>query len=216
MTLLAFAFAEDRSHVLIAADRAATFTEKDPPPDYGFTASDLVRVHKLHQVKDRPLVWAMVGSGADLKPFGEWIDSATPETWEELAQEAGTVASALDEKAQKRGHAAKIKKTEIQRSSYLIVGFCDRLTVVQIECTGAHFFFDSWGMKSGFIGPYGGTARAAWQAVVACDAAQRLGDLPTMHTFFDSLCDTIPGLLGPVDVWKITDAGTIEMENSSP
>ena len=189
--------------------RAAISTSNDPIPDGGVApTADIMKVHKLRSVKRFPVMFGVCGVASYTQQFNDAINAADWQSWRELNDAASAAVVAIDAGVRLRTEAAGDDFVKVQRPLALLAGFVDGVfDAVQVEHDGSRTSIPSMGPMVGFVGPYAGVARVAWQAAEDSGVPAPLTHSSTLRRFLNSLCTTLPGLAGPVDVWKITKGG---------
>ena len=204
MTFIAFAFTPDKSSVVMAADTGLLGSADAPQ---GFTPHSMTRIHKLHRVGDRALMWGLAGSAADIGPFRKWIDGAVFETWDDLTTQASDQISTMHVEALARAHKAKQKKDDVQNINVLVAGYLDAPQAVLFTQDGTVNSFLEMDRLHGFAGPCMPVAETVLHTANELGLAQSLSDPPTMEKFVTGISTTVPILATPVDVWKVTPDG---------
>jgi len=207
MTLIGYGFSRDR--VTLAVDGAATYVNDDPPPPTGYTRWVTSPCTKMRILADgSPLAWALVGGLQDFGPFGQWIDSASFESWTDLGNQCQEKVAELNQETVSSGRAAGLSREdrEIMRSRVVVAGFVeDKADVVVVE--NRWIRASDVGQRYHFVGPHFVTSVAAWQAVKAFNPEMSQSNPKTMRTFMESMCESLPFIGSPVQVVEITKHG---------
>jgi hypothetical protein len=203
MTILGYALVD--THVLIAADTGLLNVVTNAAD--GFVPSSVSPIHKIHRVGDRLLAWALTGNVGDIARFASWIDTASFDSWDDLAAGAGEKVAALAVDTRRRAVETDpdTKPSDVAVSQILLGGRVgDRLDVAIISDDGDPVMAGPAGMPGGVVGPFGPTAAVAWGAALTFNPGLSLAHPQTMRRFLESFCKSIPGLSAPVDTCKIT------------
>lgn len=198
MTILGFALDDQR--VVIAADGVSMNAETPAP---GMTSVATQPVNKIKAVEGTRLAWTLTGNAADNGRFKKWITGSGPyEDWDRFAALAGPKVFELDQGNLRRGHDAKTKREEIQRTEVLVAGeLGGRLEVLILSHDGDAHFPRATGLPYGFVGVWGPTATVAWASVAAFNPGVSLTEPDTMRRFMEAFCSAAPGLERPIQVW---------------
>jgi len=101
---------------------------------------------------------------------------------------------------------AKVNPREIPGFSVMVAGYvAGEPGVLSIDDEGQSDLFHDELPR--FLGPYGSTARVAWEALSGFVPDVVPSDPDTLHKFMDLICEKIVGLFTPVDLEVIVPGG---------
>jgi len=196
MTLLAFYCSEER--VLVAADGQAVFFDH-----HGGSPPNTIRFEKIRPIGDRPLVFAMTGPSEFQDEMDEWLQGRRPVDWRQFSR------MLLDEVSRRNGEMresirrAGLDASKEEGSQVAVAGFLDGAPGVVVALDNGRGSVLEPG-TSDFLGLHDGIARVALALVKAVVPGYELDTGAKMHAFLFNLCDRLPQLVRPVDVWEVT------------
>jgi hypothetical protein len=209
MTILGFALTEDV--VVMGSDGGMVVsTDASDEARHHLIPQALTETHKIQQVPDHPIFWAICGQGTDYGLFARKIKTApVDDDWDGLAEWCDEQIKTINERTMTQEKASGRDSREIPQDSLLIVGRVNGvLDAVVVDQSRGWISARQFGSGEMFVGIFAPTAMVARKTMKVFQPTVTLAQPEVMVRFLRSL--DIPGLGEPFDAVKVNADGTFK------